>query len=54
MKPVDCGKRVFIPLYPRISGPGPDYLGNPDIPGKTEDSAPPESSEQICKEFDFG
>jgi hypothetical protein len=34
MGPVDCGKKVFIPLQPGLSGPGPEYPGNPDIPGK--------------------
>jgi hypothetical protein len=29
--------KVFIPLQPGVSGPGPEYPGNPEFPGPTSE-----------------
>jgi hypothetical protein len=46
--------KVFIPLQPGVSGLGPECPGNPECPAPNPGySAPPETSEQIFKEYGF-
>jgi hypothetical protein len=55
----EWGRLTAVKRYLYLYNPeSPDQVRTIRKPGlsgeKTGDSAPPESSEQICKEFDFG
>jgi hypothetical protein len=55
MGPVDCGKKSIYTFITRNLRTRSRLSGKPGYSGKKpRDSAPPESSEQICREFDFG
>jgi hypothetical protein len=46
--------KAFILLQPGVSGPSPEYPGNPECPAPTPDTPLPlNPASRIFKEFDF-